>query len=276
MREHLLRRYAEIRNKMRNEPAWAVHKEYNKDELLETTIPFVGKNYAEQDFKILVYASAENLANYDGYLEREEKVDICDRHRGWFNKKYNETRFFPDVHLQPMNDGMLLLAAYYIAYQLKSEYREKLEPIEFMEKIAFGNYGKYSIEGPKNIDYPPKKEEKEKVAMSHDYIREDIRILKPDLIIMPRTIFDNDKNFVSTLQELSDKPLQFCKIYQLNRTTMNCLIKKKFQPREYSSMDEVFFQWNQNVKGFSVEELRYMFGHLDIAIEETKRGGIGD
>ena len=145
MREHLLKRYAEIRYKMGTEPAWAVHKEYNKDELLEATIPFVGKNYAEQDFKILVYASAENLSKYDGYLEREEKIDICDRHRGCFNKKENETRFFPDVHLQPMNDGMLLLAAYYIAYQLRLEYREKLEPIEFMEKIAFGNYGKYRV-----------------------------------------------------------------------------------------------------------------------------------
>lgn len=58
---NLLESYNKISKE--NTPEWAVHKR-NSDELVKPTIPFVGKQYAEQKMKILIYASAENLSDY--------------------------------------------------------------------------------------------------------------------------------------------------------------------------------------------------------------------
>ena len=41
-----------------NSPEWAVHKRNNQNELVKPSIPFVGKHYADQPKRILVYASA--------------------------------------------------------------------------------------------------------------------------------------------------------------------------------------------------------------------------
>ena len=59
--------YEKIFSEQQNQPDWAFRKENNQDELVRCPIPFVGKNYAQQKVKFLVYASAENLnpAQYD-------------------------------------------------------------------------------------------------------------------------------------------------------------------------------------------------------------------
>ena len=86
---------------------WAQTKRNNPNEFVSPTIPFVGKNYATQKTKILLYASAENLSGYldpknGGWLDNDEEA--INRHRKWFDK-YSEGRFFPDVHLKPIKDG---------------------------------------------------------------------------------------------------------------------------------------------------------------------------
>lgn len=96
-------------------PEWAVHKRNSPSELVIPTIPFVGKHYAEQQTKILVYASAENLSGYwkgnDKHLPGD-RLD-CDelaqnRHRWCFdNESMQADRRLPFVHLGPLEDGGL-------------------------------------------------------------------------------------------------------------------------------------------------------------------------
>ena len=279
MRENLLNAYQKIRDIMGNEPAWAVHRCDDPTQLVHGTIPFIGKAYANQEFRILLYASAENLSGYDGWLDNASVAD--DRHRRWFNQWQTDPtdgkKFYPDVHLQPVTDGPLLLAAYYIAAHLSPQYGQNLEPAAFMERIAFGNYGKYSIEGARNKDYA---RVKGKLAMSHSYIEQDVSILQPDLIILPRTILNTDYRFISSLQGLTPKPLHFCGIMQLNRRTLSSNIpnecrKLGMQPKEYSDLNASIFEWSQRVKGARTENLCWLFTHLDAAMEEMKRGSIG-
>ena len=54
------------------------------------------------------------------------------------------TPTIPFVHCGPLNDGGLLVAIMYLAYKLRNGKVE--EPYSFYEAIAFGNYGKFSIE----------------------------------------------------------------------------------------------------------------------------------
>lgn len=62
----LQKTYREISRAKENNPQWAVHKTSNTQELVHCPIPFVGKRYADQPVKVLLYASAENLSNYKG------------------------------------------------------------------------------------------------------------------------------------------------------------------------------------------------------------------
>lgn len=184
MEQELLRRYKDIMDKRGNKPDWAVHrvdKDGNRtNELIPCTIPFVGKYYAEQPVKVLVYASAENLRTYkggvpllgddvngnkiDGIEIPKEAKNVYNRHRAAFdywddwNKLGNGTseRFFPYVHLGPMETGCLATAAYYIMQRLYAhhgmDFDKSMQPREFLETIAFANFGKYSIETEAQIN----------------------------------------------------------------------------------------------------------------------------
>ena len=57
--QNLINKYNEIMEKNTEADKWAVHKKNDQSSLVKCTIPFIGKNYFEQDVKILVYASAE-------------------------------------------------------------------------------------------------------------------------------------------------------------------------------------------------------------------------
>ena len=90
-----------------------------------------------------------------------------------------------------MNNGCLAIAVYYIASKLYKT--NESCPRDFYETIAFGNYGKYSIETEfqkskrgfnygnekKNINYAGNAA---LLMESHKYIQQDIETLKPDYI----------------------------------------------------------------------------------------------
>ena len=213
----LLDAYAEIMESRNNSPDWAVHQRNNQSKLVSCTIPFVGKHYNDQPVKILVYASAENLSDYHTgkggkgrpWLDNEELA--VNRHRFSFEKNKTTDWSFPNVHIGPMNTGCLLTAVMYIAYKLRG--LNNLTPSEFYETIAFGNYGKYTKESEmqknlrligvetgdaKNVDYPTK--EPGLLEYSHEYIQKDFEFLKPDYVIMPESIYNNDKAFINKIK----------------------------------------------------------------------------
>lgn len=110
-------------------------------------IPFIGKNYFNQKTKIALYASAENLAHYERKPETIPKF-LCDervwnRHReanreGW-------DKFFPRLHIGPVEDGSLLCATLFICQ--KQGITTSENPNEFLEQLTVANVGKFSIAG---------------------------------------------------------------------------------------------------------------------------------
>ena len=281
----LLERYRSLGNE--NEPVWAVHKR-NSDEIVKATIPFIGKNYGEQSKKILVYASAENLS---GYWKGNTKTWVGDwldddlsaenRHRRCFQESIiKQDSFFPNVHIGPMNDGYLATAVYYIAAKL---YQVDFDnPKNFYETIAFGNYGKYSIETARqrnarkgvddvgsnaNMDYAGNRE---LLAVSHDYIRADLEVLNPDCIIMPKTMYWADKAFI----DQNKGNAHIVPISQMNTRVVNCHIVRMYKGYERAALPHSVQKWYDELpKGIKAKEkylsvFTYLDGELEKAVQQ--------
>lgn len=226
MEKRLLEVYRQVFADKMNEPGWAVHKTTpgRTRELIHCPIPFVGKYYAQQDTRILLYASAENLSGYNrkgsDYLDDDDYA--VNRHRSSFDSSVSDPSvFFPNIHIQPVNDGYLAIAALYI--YLKFQPVDRITPAEFLERIAVANYCKYTIQPapgkPKNRDYAGNSGY---LAESHVYIENDIRILRPDYIIMPKTIYWADRDFVDGHKAGA----KIIPIYQINARNINFRIKE--------------------------------------------------
>lgn len=287
-------------------PDWAVHKITPgiTDEIVVPTIPFVGKHYFEQTKKVLVYASAEVLNNHLCAEETDrpwldEDCYARNRHRNCFDwwKAGGGSGFFPSVHITPMNNGALSTAVYYLVSQIYGV--EYSSPEEFYETIAFGNYGKFSIETPyqtklrenpgmsseekkelkkeqnKNTDYTclNKTEAREKLEASMLYLKSDIEILKPDLVILPEKIYKiHQKSFREKCGEL--KSVQ---IYQINAGVVNRTIAKmkdpktnqlKYPPMKKEKLSESVRRWMEKMllegkTGISKEGYLSLFTYLE-------------
>ena len=285
----LLTTYDEIM--ARNSPEWAVHKKQFPNELVKCTIPFVGERYENQEKRILVYASAENLSGYYLGNEKEWQGDWLDddsqainRHRRCFEYEGLKKKiFFPHVHIQPMNDGCLSTAVYYIANKLYTV-REKT-PLEFYETISFANYGKFSIEtelqrnkrlgktewGEKTkIDYAGNRE---LLGASHDFVSADISTLKPDYIIMPASIYDEDKVFVDAVKGTAT----IIPIYQMNSRVINRWIAHKFEKYNMSNLPEAVRKWYEalgknGITGKTKVNYLSVFSYLDEVIAKITDG----
>lgn len=210
---------------------WAQHKKSNPQEIVSPTIPFIGKSYAGQKTKVLLYASAENLAGYNGHLDDDAMA--INRHRDWFEKKSWD--FFPRVHIKPVEDGSLLIVLKYICEQLGIDM--PATPKEFVESIAFANFGKFSIEnGFINKDYA---KDKEKLNCSLEYVKADISNLKPDIIIMFESIYSTEKNKIDSIKG----DARIIRTYQINAQTVNRLINKKYLPKDINKLSATIRDW---------------------------------
>lgn len=292
--DELLATYRELRNE--NPPEMlAVHKisPGKTQELVVPTVPFVGKHYAEQEKKILVYASAETLNDY--YIgdsgEENDRIWLDDdsqaenRHRRCFEESVAaKSGFFPNVHISPMNEGVLATAVMYLAGLIRKE--NVKAPAQFYETIAFGNYSKYSIE----TEYQRKlrenhvltDEDKETLSkinidtagnailkFSHPFIQKDIEILKPDYIIMPNV---GDKEFLKSFLPSNVKMIE---IYQMTSRVINagiirkCRKYEKISPGDYNSLPDVIQEACKNVTGVNMEQFSYLFDYLEKVYSEN-------
>lgn len=257
--------YTQVFAGKKNEPSWATHKIMvgRTDELIHCPIPFVGKDYAQQSPRILVYASAENLTGYTGYLDSDE--DALDRHRNFFNCSVaKENCFFPNAHIQPINDGALALVALYV--YMKFQPIDQVTPAEFLERISFANYCKYTIQPDnengrfRNQDYA---NNVEYLQQSHPYIQADIETLKPDCIIMPRSIYWTDKAFVDQVKGNA----RIIPIYQMNARNINLRIKK-YPRTPLEKLEPVLRNWYEQlyangITGKTKENFLSVFTYLD-------------
>ena len=257
----LMCRYKEIYKRKGNSPDWAT-KKVNDNGLVHPPIPFVGKQYFEQPVKILLYASAENLNEYDGYID-DDSIAI-DRHRYYFESSKSSDYEFPSVHIQPINNGALLLCACHIMSRLSDV--PICTPADFLEKISCANYGKYTIknnipnEKKINKDYASNSA---KLNESQEYIEADIEILHPDYIIMVKTMYEgtgNQKEFIDSIK--GDATI--IPIPQINGTTVNTL--KAFRESKMAALEELhpaINLWYPNLKSVSHKNFMRVFSYLD-------------
>ena len=226
--------------------SWAQTKK-NSTDLVSPTIPFVGKDYPAQKTKVLLYASAENLVQgkqYDGHLD---KVDwAIDRHRwykdDWYKNKFGKI-FFPKFHIAPIEDGGLLIVLLYICEQLGIEM--PTTPNEFVESIALANFGKFSIkpqEGDKhNTDYA-KPVDKPKLDCCLPYIKRDLEVLKPDIIVIPQSIYNIEREYIKSIKG----DAKIVPIYQINTRVVNgkrISKNSQFPPIDINELSPVIRDW---------------------------------
>ena len=259
--------YKEIFNAKNNTPEWATHKisQNHECELIHCSVPFVGKNYLKQNKRILLYASAENLSGYHkcgGYLDDDNFA--VNRHRNFYDDSVSQNMFFPNVHIQPINDGALLIVALYV-YQ-KYCNNDKMTPSEFLERISFANYCKYTIQSSENNkDYASNSKY---LKESHDYIKQDIAVLKPDIIIMPKSIYKTNKKFIDGIK--GDAII--IPIYQINSRNVNFRIKK-YPKTTLSELESTIVEWynkleDNGFKGKTKENFLGVFQYMDECMSE--------
>jgi len=262
--EELKKEYHRIFSIIENRPGWAV-KKIESDEIVLPSIPFVGKNYDET--KILLYASAENLRNYYGQLD--DNSFAINRHRFWFDKS-SDKLFFPNVHIGPINDGGLVNIMAYIATKTISNIELK-SPKDFLEKVAFGNFGKFSIkvEDKQNKDYA---HDRKKLLESFEYIKSDLNILKPKILILPKTIYGHYE--IRSFIKKEYPEIKIIPIYQIQQN--NISNKNRLQQYRHKDKNElgILNEWQENfagkIKGKINENFYSFYTYLDEKLNEDK------
>ncbi len=201
-------------------------------------IPFIGNDLKSP--RVLVYASAENLT-YLNNKSNKKTGDINLRSLGQkqyirsriFYNEYKERKAFPHVHIQPINDGSLLSVARYILKKLNKDIELINNPYEFIESIAVANFGKFSIYLEKNKDYA---NIYDKLKISLEYVAQDFRLIEPEILIIPKTIYDTVKNkdaWKEIMAEAGKSIKTVILIYQANITVINTHITKQIEGMDY-------------------------------------------
>ncbi len=269
MNNLLLNSYKETFQSKLHSPEWAVHKIgiHNNNELIHCPLPFIGKDYLHQKSRILLYASAENLSKYhlnnDPYLDDDEFA--INRHRRFFDESVRiSDSFYPNVHIQPITDGGLALVAYYIFCMINGF--QDLLPSDFLEKICFANYckytisGKYSSTGKHNVDYASNQKFLEH---SHKYIEADISILCPDYIIIPKSIYETDRRFIDSIKGNA----MVIPLYQINAKNINMRITSYPPMKDEALFPTLRDWWNHlsegALKGKTQQNFLCVFNYID-------------
>lgn len=258
--EVLITRYNKLMEVNKEHVQWAVHKKYEQTELVCCSVPLIGKAYFEQPKKVLVYASAEVLSDYypGGESERpwlDDDLIAVNRHRWFFdNPDKQEGRFFPNIHIQPMNDGALMTAVGYVLTKLGLQGICK-NPYQVCECICVGNYGKYTVEtdhqrklrtgegegiSKRNIDTA---ENADALFASREFVKADFEILQPDYVIIPGEAYRTEKEFIDSI---SGDALVI-PIYQMNSSNVNRIIHKKHSEYELENIPADIRRWYENL-----------------------------
>ncbi len=242
--------------------SWAQMKN-NSTDLVSPTIPFVGKDYPAQKTKILLYASVEKLVDrnikYNGHIDDDGLA--INRHR-WY-KDNVEREFFPMVHIRPIEDGCLLIVLRYICEQLGLDM--PTTPKEFVESIAFANFGKFSDKTDK--DYA---KDKAKLDCSMPYVKRDLELLQPDIIVMFKSIYETERENIKAIKD----DAQIIPLLQMNVRNINFRIKPKFTLKDKSELSPVIQDWydarhfNQNkFTGNNHKNFLSVFTYLDSVLK---------
>lgn len=193
---------------------------------LYPTIPVIGNKMNKMQKRVLSYASAENITNKDYEELRRLPLgeQFCRGRHSQENQKNNN--YFKNVHINPFETGLQYIITWFMLKELGLK-KFSNQPYNFAEEIAIANISKFTIrrnEAKRNND-PKAWEEFEP---SIPYLTKDFKIIKPDIVIIPKTRFDIIKkcNWKKIINEAPlDKKVTFVKIYQAvpqNTNTTGC------------------------------------------------------
>lgn len=154
---------------------------------------------------------------------------------------------------------------------MKFQEVDTIAPADFLERISFANYCKYTIQptsSKPNQDYASWSSY---LAESHDYIANDIITLKPDYIIMPKTIYWTDREFIDKVKGTA----RIIPIYQINARNINLRIKN-YPKMQKTDLEVVLADWcehlNQNgINGKTKENFYSIFRYIDDVMQNQMR-----
>jgi hypothetical protein len=274
LESELIERYAkELKNS--KSPSWAFPSQ-NWDcskiplkKPFPPSIPFIGKNYYKAPKKIALYASAENLAHYERKPETVPEF-LCDervwnRHREANLKGWN--KFFPRLHIGPVENGSLLCAVLFICNHMNISFPD--EPSLFLENLVVGNVGKFSIAVDKtkkkdgtNADYA---KGIEKIKPSLPYFQFDLETLRPDILILPKTIYAHQKVKDAVLTSLPEATI--IPVPQFNSTVVHTHLERK-QPIE--PQGATLNEWTNHLIGYKKGSPYWYYAELESIISEME------
>jgi len=183
------------------------------------SIPLIGSGY-RSGRSILIYASAENLS----WIAKLGQIPPArfTTNNAWnrYRVKYeaegrNSPAFFPDVGIQPVNDGGLLAAGLFIARKLRLAC--PVRPRRFLEKIAVTNWCKFSIRSDTNHDYIS---DISRLTPSLPFVVGELAVLRPAVALMPNRVWKHP--ILSAAMRGASPETRFIPVPQFNTTVVNC------------------------------------------------------
>jgi len=181
------------------------------------SIPLVGENYTPGK-GLLIYASAENLS----WLNNETpppfftNEDVWNRYRVCYEENgRNSDDFFPNVGIQPVNDGGLFAAGLFTSQKMGLPTQET--PRSFLETIVVSNWCKFSVQSTRNKDHIS---HTKKLADSLPYVIGELALLQPAVVLIPKPVWIHTI-FQAAMRGASPRS-KFLPVPQFNANVVNC------------------------------------------------------
>lgn len=212
-------------------------------------VPLVGKNYKPVKC-LLIYASAENLTwlNANTPPARFKGNKAWNRYRIQYEAcGHNSKEFFPDVGIQPVNDGGLLAAGLFLSQKLRLQNRAK--PRAYLETIAVSNWCKFSIKSDHNEDYITNIK---KLTPSLPFVVGELALLQPAVVVVPKQLWRHPI-LRATMRGASPKT-KFIPAPQFNASVVNCHLGKYDRPAaklKRELKDTPLASWMENLRGMN-------------------------
>ena len=219
----------------------------------EPSCPFVGRDYTPGE-GLLVFASAENFSSLarKGVPSRFTDNRAWNRYRACFEEHRDGSTFFPNVGIQPVTDGGLFAAAWFVSQRLGLPVAT--EPREFLECVAFTNWGKFTVKPASkgkalNEDYAGNLD---KLGDSLSFVVTELVVLQPKVVMVPQSIW-KQRLLQATMRGASPFT-RFLPVPQFNATVVNCALGRFSEAAEKlrrKLAGTPIAEWMRNLYGFN-------------------------
>lgn len=224
------------------------------------SIPLIGERY-KPGSGLLIYASAENLTWMNGKPTPSYfyEPDVWNRYRRQYadDVRGAKDKFFPDIGIQPANDGGLFAAALFVSQRLGLPSSD--DPREFLEDIAITNWCKFTIDSDPNEDYAG---DIKKLSESFLFVTAELVELQPAVVLMPATVW---KRVAETMTD-AVPTTRFLPVPQFHATVVNTHLAKVADQAERLRVDLAdtpLAYWMDNLRNINVRNAWRYLAYLE-------------